>query len=288
MRLLTLIVSVCAAATFGAPAASAQDYFYCVENDTDLPIVLALTSRDRDTIQPGRDLCCTSRCQNPISVGFDLVDQPSLGERLRDKGLDRLSATLQLPLYYARNAARVRLTVPGAPNMAYYDNYRPFCQINWQYNDRVEVRRSGDTYVCDVGNRITGHVRTTIGASGASTPDAPTLRLCNEARDGTAFVATAHRDVNSVWVSEGWYVIDEGQCENLAFPSGYRGYAYAHVNTDTYTWDDADHHNCVHPSRSFSYRNSDRRQCEAGAQRYPFMEFDMLDGRDQELVLTAP
>ncbi|NJM35445.1 MAG: DUF1036 domain-containing protein [Rhodomicrobium sp.] len=145
---------------------------------------------------------------------------------------------------------------PGQPII--YDDWLEFCTIDAQYNDRIEVFRDEDGWRCDVTGRD-GAVRYSANRDGRTPTPLSYLTVCNQARDGAAYVAYGFYN-NSGFISRGWYTIPDGSCSKLPLNHGFRDYVYFYATTDNLTWA-GDWRLCVHPSEPFEIGGADNERC---------------------------
>lgn len=115
------------------------------------------------------------------------------------------------------------------------------------------------------------------------------IAICNEAKDGPAFVAVSY-PVGDGWAAEGWFEIVEDDCAGVEFGDGdeapYEGVAYYFAFTRNLMWDGR-YDVCVTtvPSSDFRIFASDWAECNGGFEHRGFEEFYVSAGM-AEVALT--
>jgi uncharacterized membrane protein len=251
------------AALWTAPAAAQQIYPYCVENKTNMTIQTHHQGANSFVdIGPGRYSCCYERCNGRVTAGISYEDERDLADKTQfilERAVDLL----------------VKMAPPGQPILQ-GPPILPFCNLDPGHGDTIQVFRTGqETWRCDILPANGTQVAYSLNHKGRVETPWSYINACNRAGDGTGYVAYGWLE-DGRWVTEGWRVIDPGQCSKLYLARGYRHYAYVYANTDSLQWR-GEWDLCVHPNNEFRILDADREYCARGNEKFQFIEID-VDG----------
>jgi uncharacterized membrane protein len=252
MRRVLALLFAAAILTLAPPRdAQAEQYPYCVTNRTTVTIDFKAGARQREALPPGRRSCCTgSRCPQSVDIG--------VYDREFERAMNNPSGH--------RQVLRAMRHARGLGNPIMRDHFTVFCNVQAQYDDRIEIWADGDGFRCDVGN-ADSHTQYVAGRHGERlTGRIPMgrIEICNNAADGPAWSAIAYW-TGDTFRSEGWFEVSSGACVDLDLVRGYRGFAYVYAETRNYEWTGPPEETfCVDAREGFDLRDADIVACDHG------------------------
>lgn len=99
-----------------------------------------------------------------------------------------------------------------------------------------------------------------------------TVRVCNES-GRNAFTAVIYR-INGEWRSEGWFQVDNGACEDIAYSDNLRFYVFAEeVGNIDYYWGGSFEHCIMRPGPYDDVINPSAVECRNGQESVMFVEW---------------